>query len=46
MIILIGNVIPKDIGKYRLRFALGTAFFIAAGTAIYDALEPSIANNN
>ena len=36
----------KVIGKNNPGFAFGTAIFMAAGTAIYDALAPSIANNN
>ena len=43
---LIGKVMPSAIGRYKLGFALGTADFIAAGTAMYDAPAPSIANNN
>lgn len=39
-----GNVIPKAIGKYRPGSAFGAANFIAAGTAIYDALAANTAN--
>jgi hypothetical protein len=31
---LIGNVMPRAMGKYKLGFALGIACFMAAGTAI------------
>ena len=34
MVMLKGKVIAKAIGKNRLGFALGTAIFMAAGTAI------------
>ena len=46
MMTFIGNVIPNAIGKKSPGFASGTACFIAAGTAMYDALAPSMANNN
>jgi hypothetical protein len=41
-----GNVTASAIGRKRPGFALGTEIFIAAGTAIYDALAPRIANMN
>ena len=46
MVMLIGKVIPKAIGKKILGFALGTEIFIAAGTAIYEALAARIAKIN
>ncbi len=42
----IGNVIAKAIGKNNPGFALGAEIFIAAGTAMYEALAASIANMN
>ena len=46
MMTLIGNVIPKAIGRKSPGFASGTACFIAAGTAMYEALAPKIANKS
>ncbi len=46
MITFIGNVIPRAIGKYRLGLAFGAMVFMAAGTAMYEALAPSMANSN
>ena len=40
----IGKVTPKAIGRYKPGFALGTAIFIAAGTAMYEALAAKTAN--
>lgn len=42
MVILTGNVIANAIGKNNPGFAFGTVIFIAAGTAIYEALAASI----
>jgi hypothetical protein len=39
-------VIANAIGKNKPGFAFGATIFIAAGTAIYDALAASIANMN
>lgn len=41
-----GNVIASAIGMYKLGLALGTAIFIAAGTAMYEALAARIAKSN
>ena len=41
-----GKVIASAIGKKSPGLALGTDIFIAAGTAIYDALAAKIANIN
>ena len=46
MVIFNGKVIPKAMGKNILGCAFGTEIFIAAGTAIYDALAARIANMN
>ena len=46
MVILIGNVMASAMGTLSDGLASGTAIFIAAGTAIYDALAPSIAKMN
>jgi hypothetical protein len=44
MVIFIGKVTASAIGKKSPGFALGTEIFIAAGTAIYEALAAKIAN--
>ena len=44
-IILNGNVIANDIGIYIPALASGKANLIAAGTAIYEALEHNTVNN-
>ena len=41
-----GNVIASAIGKYRPGLAFGTVIFIAAGTAIYEALAARTAKIN
>lgn len=46
MVILIGNVIANAMGKKRPGLALGTEIFIAAGTAIYEALAAKTAKIN
>ena len=46
MVILIGNVTARAIGKKSPGFALGTEIFIAAGTAMYDALAAKTENIN
>ncbi len=46
MVILIGKVIAIAIGMYSPGFAEGTLIFIAAGTAMYDALAAKIESNN
>ena len=43
---LIGKVTARAIGRYSPGSALGTDIFIAAGTAIYDALAASTAKIN
>jgi len=45
-VMLNGKVIANAIGKYKLGLALGAAIRIAAGTAIYDALDARMANKN
>ena len=42
----IGNVTANAIGRNKPGLALGTAIFIAAGTAMYDALAAKTANKN
>jgi len=46
IVIFTGNVTASAIGKKSPGFALGTDTFIAAGTAIYEALAAKIANIN
>jgi len=46
MVILKGKVIANAIGKKIPGFALGAAIFIAAGTAMYEALAASTAKIN
>lgn len=46
MVILTGNVTASAMGKNSPGFALGTDIFIAAGTAIYEALAARMANIN
>ena len=46
MVILSGKVTAKAIGKNNPGFAFGTAIFIAAGTAIYEALAANTAKIN
>ena len=46
MVILTGNVIANAMGKNNPGFAFGTVIFIAAGTAIYEALAAKIAKIN
>ncbi len=46
MVMFIGKVMANAMGKYKPGFALGTAIFIAAGTAMYDALAANIPNTN
>jgi len=46
MVILIGKETTSAIGKKSPGFALGTDIFIAAGTAIYEALAAKMANIN
>ena len=41
---LMGKVTASAMGKKRPGFAFGTDIFIAAGTAIYDALAAKMAN--
>lgn len=43
-VIFTGNVTARAIGKKSPGFALGTEIFMAAGTAIYEALAANIAN--
>ena len=45
-VIFSGNVIARAIGIYNPGLALGAASFIAAGTAIYEALAANMANKN
>jgi len=45
-VIFNGKLIAKAIGKYIPGFALGIDSFIAAGTAIYDALDASTVIKN
>ena len=45
-VIFIGKVTASAMGKNKPGFASGTEIFIAAGTAIYDALAARIANIN
>ncbi len=44
MVIFIGNVTARAMGINTPGFAFGTEIFIAAGTAIYEALAASMAN--
>lgn len=44
MVIFTGKVTASAIGKKRPGFAFGTEIFIAAGTAIYEALAAKTAN--
>ncbi len=46
MMILIGKVIPRAIGKYKPGLASGTAVLKAAGTAMYEAPAPKMAKSN
>lgn len=46
MVIFTGNVIAKAMGKNNPGLALGAEIFIAAGTAMYDALAASTAKIN
>ena len=46
MVILIGKVTASAIGKKSPGLALGAEIFMAAGTAIYEALAASMANIN
>lgn len=43
-VMLRGKVIARAMGTYKLGFALGAASFMAAGTAMYDALAARMAN--
>lgn len=43
---LIGKETARAIGKYKPGLAFGTAIFIAAGTAMYEALAARIASMN
>ena len=45
-VIFTGKVMAKAIGKKMPGFAFGAAIFIAAGTAIYEALAARIAKMN
>lgn len=42
MVILTGNVMANVIGRYKPGLEFGIAIFIAAGTAMYDALAARI----
>ena len=46
MVIFMGKVTAKAIGKYKPGFDLGAEIFIAAGTAIYEALAAKTAKMN
>ncbi len=46
IVIFIGNVTASAIGKNKPMFAFGTDIFIAAGTAMYEALAAKIENMN
>lgn len=46
MVIFIGKVMARAIGSISPGLDLGTAIFIAAGTAIYEALAANMANIN
>ena len=46
MVMFIGNVIARAMGKNKPGFACGAAIFMAAGTAMYEALAPSMAKMN
>ena len=46
IVMLTGNVTAKAIGIKIPGFAFGTAIFIAAGTAMYEALAAKTANMN
>ena len=46
MVIFTGKVTASAIGKNKPGFAFGTDIFIAAGTAIQEALAAKIANMN
>lgn len=46
MVMFTGKVIASAIGRKSPGFALGTVIFIAAGTAMYDALAAKMANIN
>ena len=45
-VILKGKVTANAMGIYSPGLACGTAIFIAAGTAMYEALAASMANRN
>jgi hypothetical protein len=46
IVILIGKVTARAIGKKSPGLALGTEIFIAAGTAMYEALAANTAKTN
>lgn len=46
IVILTGKVIANAIGKNKPEFAFGTDIFIAAGTAMYEALAAKTAKIN
>lgn len=46
IVMLTGKVTANAMGTNSPELACGTEIFIAAGTAIYDALAASIANMN
>ena len=46
MVMFTGKVTANAIGKNSPGFASGTAIFMAAGTAMYEALAAKIANIN
>ena len=46
IVILTGKVIANAMGKYKPGFAVGTVIFMAAGTAMYEALAAKMPNIN
>lgn len=44
MVMFTGKVTAKAIGKNKPGLAFGTEIFMAAGTAMYDALAAKMAN--
>lgn len=46
MVMFIGKVMANAMGKNKPGLAFGAEIFIAAGTAIYEALAAKIANIN
>ena len=46
IVILIGKVMARAIGINRPGFDFGAAIFMAAGTAMYEALAANIENIN